>query len=93
MAEQADFDKFYFTFQSGHIPILQTIDEEFRTEFLYIPIWSYSNLESKDKLTAPGIFTFQSGHIPMRNPLNLHTLTYAFTFQSGHIPMSDFVCV
>ena len=34
---------------SGHvtkylyIPILQTIDEEFRTEFLYIPIWSYSN--------------------------------------------------
>ena len=53
-----------FTFQSGHIPI-QSGHMTLHILLLYIPIWSYSNIDLPFFFIVFPFFTFQSGHIPI----------------------------
>ena len=83
-ASYAD-DTYNFTFQSGSIQMSTTILESFHVNFLYIPIWFYSN--------APCGLLFMSAlylYIPIWFYSNYasEAKEYAekvFTFQSGSI--------
>ena len=90
-ASYAD-DTYNFTFQSGSIQMSTTILESFHVNFLYIPIWFYSN--------APCGLLFMSAlylYIPIWFYSNWEGAGYIlkcsyFTFQSGSIQMHFLIC-
>ena len=54
-----------FTFQSGYIQIVILLVLSVIRVSLYIPIWLYSNQNSKFSFNTVKVFTFQSGYIQM----------------------------
>ena len=54
-------------------------------DFLYIPIWLYSNLYNNFPSSTVSSFTFQSGYIQINIDANVDLPIPSFTFQSGYI--------
>ena len=77
-----------FTFHYGPIQIESEMDMN-DNEFIYIPLWSYSNLKY---LLVPELhqeFTFHYGPIQIKSYVLLTQFTLQFTFHYGPIQMES----